>query len=282
MAAAGFAGRGLPASMVHLEGGNVRPTVRRFALASILALSGCSSEIPTAVPPAAAPATNALPLVRASGQRLSDPSAIHTETIRFHATAADLQPPVAVFKVQPAPENGVIIGTSPFDVTFNVCRSENLDGNRLLFTMDADGDGILDELGTHGGNCRRTFTYTAGEGEFRGSLAEICVVDLDAAGARLHTPECRRYDIRIYGPPSTTVAGSTLCAKPKVGVPSQWNATGTAGVGQTCTCQLDGVVVPFSSGSGNYEVQCTVPGPPTGGLFAAWGSVTPGQCTCHS
>jgi hypothetical protein len=120
---------------------------------------------------------------------------------RAIAAVAVNQPPQVVFKVEPAPNaDRVIAGTSPFELHLNVCRSADSETDTLLYTMDADGDGRLDESGTSGGSCRRTFTYTAKPGDVRDLAPKVCVVDLDADGKPRRDAECRTYAVRVAGP----------------------------------------------------------------------------------
>jgi hypothetical protein len=154
-----------------------------------------------------------------------------------------------VFKVNPAPDTvtGRIEGRSPFEVTFNTCRSADPNGDTLLFTLDGDGDGRLDEAGTHGGNCRRAFEYVAGEGETRDVTATACVVDLDASGQPQRSPECRSYAVRVFGPPPAAPPPPAVasCAIAP-GVVTEWTLEPDAS-GElesptaTCRCKADGV-----------------------------------------
>jgi hypothetical protein len=229
--------------------GNMKASSRQvLALAMVVAASGCSGPAPVAVSP--------------SGP--SAPAEVAGATVRAQAE------PRVVFKVFPSPNaNGIIAGGSPFDVTFNVCRSEDPDGDRLFYTIDADGDGRIDESGIHGGNCRATFTYTAALDEFRKVTAEVCVVDLDGAGEPQRASTCRQYAVEIAGAPKPAFA----CARPNVGV-TTWVGSGTAGPGQTCTCSLDGVVIPFA-GANSYEEMCIS----YGHNLADW-APGPGLCNC--
>jgi hypothetical protein len=178
------------------------------------------------------------------------------------------QVPQIVFTVRPAPgADGVIVGTSPFEVEFNVCRSSDPDGDKLLFTMDAEGDGTLDESGTGGGSCRRTFTYTAATDQVRKLAPRVCVVDLDAAGKPQRSAECRTYALKIFGPP--VEVRPTSCAAPAPGV-TGWLATSTLG-SPSCVCSSDGTVIAFE---GPYVASCFA----NGGHAALWGSTQP--CLC--
>ena len=211
-------------------------------LPALILLTACRGEAPTSV---AAPEGEA----STTRLRLSDPGSMLTETSTRRASAGAAQPPRIVFKVQPAPNaDGIITGLSPFEVTFNLCTSEDPDGDRLLFTMDADGDGKVDESGTHGGNCRRTFTYTAATDDFVTLSPEVCVVDLDGAGVPQRSPECRRYGVQVTGPPPPA---PPLTCHPGPGG-SGWISTGgPANADKTCTCLWDGAVLAwFGPGPG--------------------------------
>lgn len=121
------------------------------------------------------------------------------------------RPPQLVARVKPAPgADNVIVGTSPLELDVNLCRSVDPDEDPILFTIDADGDGTLDEAGTHGGNCRRTFTYTAEAGQVRELSPIVCVVDVDAAGKPRHDADCRTYSLRVSGP--ATEPSAPVCA----------------------------------------------------------------------
>ena len=216
-----------------------------LVLALAVAAGGCGGPAPVAVSP--------------SGP--SAPAEVAGATVRTQAE------PRVVFKVFPPPNaNGIIAGGSPFDVTFNVCRSEDPDGDRLFYTIDADGDGRIDQSGIHGGTCRETFTYIARQGEFRRLSAEVCVVDLDSAGDPQRAPQCRQYAVEVAG------LTEPRCLAPSPNV-AAWNGSGTAGPSQTCTCPVDGKVIPFA-GAGSFTESCNA-----GAGVAAW-AAAPGQCTC--
>lgn len=101
-------------------------------------------------------------------------------------------PPTAVFRTTPdAGPGDQISGPAPFVVRFNMCPSGDPDGDRLLFTMDFDGDGRNEAEGTSGAACRRDSNpYTAGS-----HTARICVTDIDAAGRPLHGFQCKVYRV---------------------------------------------------------------------------------------
>jgi hypothetical protein len=159
-------------------------TMTCAALWALALWSGCDAVPPTSVP------TEGF----AGGHDGPEGSA------RAASTVAENQPPQMVVKVNPGPgPQNVIAGTSPFTFDLNLCRSVDPDEDPILFTMDSDGDGALDESGTKGGNCRRTFTYLAEPGQVRELTAVACVVDLDTAGKPRREAECRSYALRVTG-----------------------------------------------------------------------------------
>jgi hypothetical protein len=103
-------------------------------------------------------------------------------------------PPDAVFRTTPeAGSGGQITGVSPLVVRFNMCPSADPDGDRLLFTMDFDGDGRDEVEGTSGAACRRDSTpYGVGTHSPR-----ICVTDIGADGRPLHAFQCRSYRVVV-------------------------------------------------------------------------------------
>jgi PKD domain len=103
-------------------------------------------------------------------------------------------PPTAVFRTTPdAVPGDQITGASPLVVRFNMCPSADPDGDRLLFTMDFNGDGRNEVEGTSGANCRRDSTpYLTGA-----HTAHVCVTDMDDAGRPRHGFQCRTYRIVV-------------------------------------------------------------------------------------
>jgi hypothetical protein len=115
---------------------------------------------------------------------------------RRAAGVKGLAVPDAVFRTQPAVnESGVIAGPAPLTVTFNTCRSTDLDpGDALKARFDFDGDGVVDFAGA-GAGCRATHTYEAS------AAAIVCVTDRNP-----ESEVCRTYRIRIGAePPAPTV-----------------------------------------------------------------------------
>jgi hypothetical protein len=100
------------------------------------------------------------------------------------------QPPVTEFKTTPRAVGGGISGTAPFEVKYNICLTEDPEGDAVYFTMDLNGDGKLDVRGSTGASCRERWTYSSGTW-----FAELCVTDLGPAGERLHPFNCRNYTV---------------------------------------------------------------------------------------
>jgi PKD domain-containing protein len=102
------------------------------------------------------------------------------------------QSPTAVFKSTPAATGPTITGSSPLDVTFNMCASSDPEGDQLYFLADYDGDGKFDFGGVTGGNCRSNHVYTTGN-----YTAEMCLYDRDKNGKALHDDICKTYLIVV-------------------------------------------------------------------------------------
>jgi hypothetical protein len=103
------------------------------------------------------------------------------------------QPPNAVFKTTPNPGPGdIFTGTAPLAILFNMCASQDVDIDVLLWTMDFEGDRHVDIRGSTGAFCRRSHTYAAGT--YR---PEICVTDVDNAGNVRHDFQCKRYTVQL-------------------------------------------------------------------------------------
>jgi hypothetical protein len=103
-------------------------------------------------------------------------------------------PPQAVFKTTPdAAPGDQITGTAPLVVRFNMCPTADPDGDRLLFTMDFDGDGRNEVSGSSGAACRHdSIPYGVGP-----HTAYICVTDIGADGRPLHGFQCHTYRIVV-------------------------------------------------------------------------------------
>jgi hypothetical protein len=105
------------------------------------------------------------------------------------------QNPIASFKT--TPEGSTLTGKAPFTVQFNMCRSVDPDGDRMLFRMDLDGNGSFEFLGSSGADCRHDATYAVGT-----YTATICVTDVNCpswplcnADPPLHPYQCASYSI---------------------------------------------------------------------------------------
>jgi len=106
------------------------------------------------------------------------------------------QGPVALFKTNPD-GSGSLTGKAPFTVEFNMCRTVDPDGDRLLFRMDLDGDGGFEFMGSSGADCRHQKVYAAGM-----VTATQCVTDVNCPSwplcndyAPLHPYQCRSYTV---------------------------------------------------------------------------------------
>ena len=121
-------------------------------------------------------------------------SALCSATVSVAASPAPVplvdQPPDAVFKTDPDADHGVITGTAPLTVHLNMCETSDPDRDALWFTMDFDGNGIVDSAGTTGAHCRKGFTYAAGT-----YYPHICVHDVGADREPLHQSQCQTYKV---------------------------------------------------------------------------------------
>jgi hypothetical protein len=90
---------------------------RIVALGLLLGLAGCGSDASTP----AAPAPPALASVTPTAAPPPPPT----------TPASNDQPPLLVLKVAPEPT----IGTHPFTITVNMCRSSDPENDRLVFTF---------------------------------------------------------------------------------------------------------------------------------------------------
>jgi hypothetical protein len=99
-------------------------------------------------------------------------------------------PPVAWFKTVPDSRNGKITGTAPFNVRFNMCQTDDPEDDPLNFTLDFQGDGVLDVQGRTGASCREGYDYAVGT-----YTAQICVTDVTPDGRALHPVQCRTYTV---------------------------------------------------------------------------------------
>jgi len=102
------------------------------------------------------------------------------------------QAPAAIFRTTPAAVRGEILGRTSLAVEFNMCPTADPEGDPLSFTMDFEGDGVVEVAGRTGGDCRRTRIYGLGA-----YLPRICVTDLNEGLAPAHSYQCRSYTVRV-------------------------------------------------------------------------------------
>ena len=108
--------------------------------------------------------------------------------------------PHPFFRTNPAAVGGTAItGKAPLLVRFNLCQSQDPDGDGLFFRFDLDGDGIYEHVGTTGADCSKEATYAAGT-----KNATICVTDgycpnwplcEDLPRWRFHPYQCLTYTV---------------------------------------------------------------------------------------
>jgi hypothetical protein len=107
--------------------------------------------------------------------------------------------PEPSFRTTPAAVGSAITGRAPLTVLYNLCRSQDPDGDGLFFRMDLDGDGSWEHFGTTGANCSQQGTYAAGT-----RTATVCVTDgwcpswplcEDQARWRFHPYQCQSYEV---------------------------------------------------------------------------------------
>lgn len=84
-------------------------------------------------------------------------------------------------------------------MVYNLCRSQDPDGDGLFFRMDLDGDGAWEHFGTTGADCSHEATYAVGT-----YTATVCVTDGycpawplcdDQPRWRHHPYQCRSYEV---------------------------------------------------------------------------------------
>lgn len=103
------------------------------------------------------------------------------------------QPPSAVFRTVPEAGQGNFFGgTAPLEIQFNMCPTSDPENDPLRFTMDFEGDGVLDLQGSSGAECRHAFTF--GVGSFS---PRICVTDLLSSLTPAHPFQCKTYSVRL-------------------------------------------------------------------------------------
>ena len=107
------------------------------------------------------------------------------------------QPPVPEFLTTPPASGTALLGTAPFRVEFNMCRTTDADKDALHYKMDLDGDGAFEFYGATGADCRHGATYAVGT-----RTATMCVTDKDCPSwplcddyAPLHPFQCRSYTV---------------------------------------------------------------------------------------
>jgi PKD repeat protein len=104
------------------------------------------------------------------------------------------------FRTTPAADGSSVSGPAPLAVLYNLCRSQDPDGDGLFFRMDLDGDGAWEHFGTTGADCSHEATYGVGM-----HTATVCVTDGncpawplcdDLPRWRYHPYQCMTYDVR--------------------------------------------------------------------------------------
>jgi hypothetical protein len=164
---AGFSAAGIGAgTAIAIGGGAALVAGGGIALA---ASKGGGDSAPTTVTTPSTP-----PSPTASDNPTPSPTVTPTPT-------AENRPPVPDFRVNPDPPEG----PTPLDVTFNMCKSVDPDGDALTFAFDF-GDGS-----TFRGNCRSTHRYEFPPGP-PAAAARICVGD----GRRGHD-SCQDYTVKV-------------------------------------------------------------------------------------
>jgi hypothetical protein len=105
--------------------------------------------------------------------------------------------PDPFFRTNPPAVNGAITGKAPLFVRFNLCQSQDQDGDGLFYRFDLDGDGTYEFVGTTGGDCSKEITYPIGT-----RTASVCVTDgycpawplcPDLPRFRFHPYQCESY-----------------------------------------------------------------------------------------
>ncbi|HET7294288.1 MAG TPA: hypothetical protein VFM88_17825 [Vicinamibacteria bacterium] len=110
----------------------------------------------------------------------------------------------ASFRVEPQPgTDGVIRGSSPLPVEFDLCRSRADAGKPLYFLFDWNFDHVADVIGT-GDTCLQTHTFNAKDSPDGTFEANVCLANGDP---RAHSPNtyitCRSYEIRVTSFPQS-------------------------------------------------------------------------------
>jgi len=103
------------------------------------------------------------------------------------------------FRTNPAATGSTITGRAPLVVRFNLCQSQDRDGDGLFFRFDLDGDGVYEHVGTTGADCSREAAYAVGT-----RTATLCVTDGDCPTWplcedlprwRFHPYQCASYTV---------------------------------------------------------------------------------------
>jgi hypothetical protein len=107
---------------------------------------------------------------------------------------ASNSPPNAVFDTNPAPaSNGSFTGSPGLEITFNMCRSSDPDGDKMNFRIDFEGDGKFEVDGPTGADCRRPHTYS----DIGVFSPRMCVTDLLPSLTPAHPYQCKSYVVKI-------------------------------------------------------------------------------------
>jgi PKD repeat protein len=103
------------------------------------------------------------------------------------------------FRTTPDADGSSITGRAPLAVVYNLCRSQDPEGDGLFFRMDLDGDGAWEHFGTTGADCSHEATYDIGT-----RPATVCVTDGncpswplcdDLPRWRFHPYQCTTYEV---------------------------------------------------------------------------------------
>jgi hypothetical protein len=139
--------------------------------------------------------------VSAGGQtaRCSVPISVAAGPSPTPGPVEDNRWPDPFFRTNPAAIGATITGRAPLFVRFNLCQSQDPDGDGLFFRFDLDGDGVYEHVGTTGADCSRETTYAVGT-----RSATICVTDGDCPSWplcedlprwRFHPYQCATYTV---------------------------------------------------------------------------------------
>ena len=129
--------------------------------------------------------------------RCSLPIAVASAPAPAPSPEAENHWPDPFFRTNPAAVNGAITGKAPLFVRFNLCQSQDQDGDGLFYRFDLDGDGTYEFVGTTGGDCSKETTYAVGT-----RTVSVCVTDgyctawplcPDLPRFRFHPYQCESY-----------------------------------------------------------------------------------------